>query len=99
MAWYSALPRVTLTEIIRFHVELERIHPFRDGNGRVGRLISFKECLRHNIVPFLIEDTKKMYYYRGLALWDKEPGHLTDTCLDGQDIARKMLDKYEIPAP
>ena len=72
------------------------IHPFQDGNGRVGRLVAFKECLRHNIVPFLIEDSKKMFYFRGLTEWDGEKGWLTDTCLDGQDTFKKLLATFEI---
>ncbi len=72
------------------------IHPFQDGNGRVVRLVAFKECLRHNIVPFLIEDSKKMFYYQGLTEWDGEKGWLTDTCLDGQDTFKKLLATFEI---
>ena len=69
---YEALETVSIDDIIRFHCEFERIHPFQDGNGRAGRLIALKECLRYNIVPFIIEDSKKMYYYRGLSEWDTE---------------------------
>ena len=83
-------------EIVEFHVEFEKIHPFQDGNGRVGRLIAFKECLKNNIVPFIILDSKKMFYYRGLANWDKERGWLLDTCLDGQDIVKRYLDYFKI---
>ena len=93
---YEALPDVSVEDIIRFHYEFERIHPFRDGNGRVGRLIALKECLRRNIVPFIIEDTKKLYYYRGLAEWETEPGYLTDTCLDGQDTFRRLLALFDL---
>ncbi len=93
---YEAIEAVTINDIIRFHWEFERIHPFQDGNGRVGRLIALKECLRHGIVPFLIEDDKKLYYYRGLAEWENERGWLTDTCLDGQDTFRRLLDMFEI---
>ena len=74
----------------------EKIHPFQDGNGRVGRLICFKECLRVGIVPFIIEDSKKMFYYRGLKEWDSEPGYLIETCLDGQDTYKKLLNYFEI---
>lgn len=93
---YNALPSVTIEDIIRFHYQFERIHPFQDGNGRVGRLIALKECLRHGIVPFIIEDKKKMFYYRGLSEWGNEPGYLIDTCLDGQDTFKCLLDMFEI---
>jgi len=83
-------------EIVAFHVEFERIHPFQDGNGRVGRLIAFKECLKNNIVPFIILDSKKMYYYRGLKNWNQEHGWLIDTCLDGQDTVKAYLDYFKI---
>ncbi len=95
----GATEGISFNDIIRFHYEFERIHPFQDGNGRVGRLIALKECLRWNIVPFLIEDTKKVYYYRGLSMWEEEKGYLTDTCLDGQDTFRKLLEMFEIPVP
>ncbi len=94
---YNRQPAVTIHDIIALHAEFERIHPFQDGNGRVGRLVALKECLRWNIVPFLIEDAKKSFYYRGLSLWEKEKGWLTDTCLDGQDTIRRLLDELEIP--
>ena len=93
---YHRKPTVTLEDIIAFHVVFERIHPFQDGNGRVGRLIALKECLRHNIVPFLIEDIKKAYYYRGLAEWDNTPEFLIGTCLDGQDTFRRLLAMFKI---
>ncbi len=93
---YDPLPAVTIHDIIRFHYDFERIHPFQDGNGRVGRLIALKECLRFSIVPFIIEDPKKMYYYRGLSEWEREKGYLTDTCLDGQDTFRKLLNMFDI---
>ena len=96
LAGYEAIEAVTINDTIRFHWEFERIHPFQDGNGRVGRLIALKECLRHGIVPFLIEDDKKLYYYRGLAEWERERGWLTDTCLDGQDTFRRLMDMFEI---
>ena len=96
LAGYEAIEAVSINDIIRFHWEFERIHPFQDGNGRVGRLIALKECLRHGIVPFLIEDDKKLYYYRGLAEWERERGWLTDTCLDGQDTFRRLMDMFEI---
>ena len=88
---YNAKASVTLGDIIAFHAEFESIHPFQDGNGRVGRLIVLKECLHHNIIPFIIEDRKKLLYYRGLAEWNNEKGWLTDTCLDGQDAFIKLL--------
>ena len=94
---YNALPSVTIYDVIALHAEFEYIHPFQDGNGRVGRLISLKECLRHGIIPFIIEDSKKLYYYRGLSEWKSEKGWLTDTCLDGQDTFIRLLDMLDIP--
>ena len=88
--------KVGISDIIEFHYNFEKIHPFQDGNGRVGRLICFKECLRFNIVPFIIEDSKKSFYYRGLKEWNTEKGYLTDTCLDGQDTYKKLLDYFGI---
>ena len=93
---YNAKNIVTINDIIAFHADFEYIHPFQDGNGRVGRLIALKECLRHNIVPFIIEDSKKSYYYRGLNEWNNEKGWLTDTCLDGQDRFKRLLDMLDI---
>ena len=93
---YNVKSEVKIEDVIAFHAAFEKIHPFQDGNGRVGRLIALKECLRHNIVPFLIEDGKKAFYYRGLAEWDNEKGYLTDTCLDGQDAFRLLLKTFEI---
>lgn len=93
---YEALSEVTIKDIINFHYEFESIHPFQDGNGRVGRLIALKECLRYSIVPFIIEESKKNFYYRGLSQWKNEPGYLTDTCLDGQDTFRRLIKKFEI---
>ena len=94
---YNAKENVTIEDIIEFHAEFEHIHPFQDGNGRVGRLVALKECLRHNIIPFIIEDAKKSFYYRGLSEWKNERGYLTDTCLDGRDTFVRMLDMLEIP--
>lgn len=93
---YNSRATVTIQDIIDFHSDFEHIHPFQDGNGRVGRLIALKECLRHNIIPFIIEDSKKNFYYRGLSEWDNEKGWLTDTCLDGQDTFIRLLDMLDI---
>ena len=93
---YASINSVTINDVIRFHYEFERIHPFQDGNGRVGRLIALKECLRFSIVPFIIEDSKKMFYYRGLSEWEHEKGYLTETCLDGQDTFRKLMAMFDI---
>lgn len=93
---YNKKDTHTLEEIIEFHVKFERIHPFQEGNGRVGRMIAFKECLKNNIVPFIILDSKKMFYYRGLKNWNKERGWLIDTCLDGQDTVKSYLDYFGI---
>ena len=93
---YNAKEEKTLEGILDFHVKFERIHPFQDGNGRVGRLIMFKECLKYNIVPFIIEDNLKMFYYRGLKEWNNEKGYLTDTCLTAQDKYKTYLDYFRI---
>lgn len=93
---YNTKKNVTVEDIIALHAEFEYIHPFQDGNGRVGRLITLKECLRHNVIPFIIEDSKKNFYYRGLKEWRNEKGWLTDTCLDGQDTFVRLLDMLEI---
>ena len=96
LAEYNAVKDKTLEEIIDFHVRFESIHPFQDGNGRVGRLIMFKECLRNGIVPFIIDDDMKLFYYRGLHEWSGEQGYLTDTCLAAQDKFKKYLDYFRI---
>ena len=94
---YNAVPKKTLDDILDFHVRFERIHPFQDGNGRVGRLIMFKECLKYNIIPFIIEENLKLFYYRGLKEWYNEKGYLTDTCLTAQDKYKAYLDYFRIP--
>ena len=94
---YNAQKVITINDVIAFHAEFEYIHPFQDGNGRVGRLVALKECLRHNIIPFIIEDSKKYYYYRGLSEWKNEKRWLTDTCFDGQDTFVRLLDALDIP--
>ena len=93
---YNNKEEKTFDDILDFHVKFERIHPFQDGNGRVGRLIMFKECLKYNIVPFIIEDNLKMFYYRGLKEWDNEKGDLTDTFLKAQDRYKAYLDYFRI---
>lgn len=93
---YNTKGNKTLNEILEFHVKFESIHPFQDGNGRVGRLIMFKECLKYNIVPFIIEDNLKLYYYRGLKEWNQEKGYLTDICLAAQDKYKAYLDFFRI---
>ena len=93
---YNGKEEKNFEDILDFHVKFERIHPFQDGNGRVGRLIMFKECLKYNIVPFIIEDNLKMFYYRGLKEWNNEKGYLTDTCLTAQDKYKAYLDYFRI---
>ena len=93
---YNGKEEKTFEDVLDFHVKFERIHPFQDGNGRVGRLIMFKECLKYNIVPFIIEDSLKMFYYRSLKEWNNEKGYLTDTCLTAQDKYKAYLDYFRI---
>ena len=93
---YNSKKVKTLEDILEFHVRFERIHPFQDGNGRVGRLIMFKECLKYNIVPFIIDDDLKIFYYRGLKEWNQERGYLIDTCLAAQDKYKAYLDYFRI---
>lgn len=93
---YNQKENHSFEEIVEFHVKFERIHPFQDGNGRVGRLIILKECLKNNIVPFVILDSKKMFYYRGLKNWNQQRDWLLDTCLDGQDAVKAYLDYFGI---
>lgn len=94
MEWYNSLEEITIKEIVEFHYRFERIHPFQDGNGRVGRIIMFKECLNNNIVPFIILDKEKLFYYRGLKEYKNEKGYLLDTCLNAQDQYKKMVEYY-----
>lgn len=93
---YRQKENASFEDIVEFHYHFEKIHPFQDGNGRVGRLIMFKECLKNNIVPFIIDETHKLYYYRGLKEFESERGYLMDTCLSAQDSYREML-KYFAP--
>lgn len=93
---YNAKKDITFEDIVAFHVAFERIHPFQDGNGRIGRLIQFKECLKFNIVPFIIDEDHKLFYYRGLKEWDREKGFLMDTCLSAQDRFKAYLDYFRI---
>lgn len=93
---YGALEERSIDDLLDFHVRFERIHPFQDGNGRVGRLLLFKECLRSGIVPFVIGEDRKAFYYRGLAEWDRERGYLRDTCLAAQDDLKAWLDYFRI---
>ncbi len=96
MEWYNSLSKITIKEIIEFHARFEKIHPFQDGNGRVGRMIMFKECLKNNIIPFIILDKDKLFYYRGLKEYqgNREKGYLIDTCLNAQDQYIKMIEYY-----
>lgn len=96
LAWYTNINEVTLEIILEFHYRFENIHPFQDGNGRIGRLIMFKECLKNNIVPFIIDDDLKFFYYRGLKEWISTPGYLFDTCLSAQDKFKSYLDYFQI---
>ena len=93
---YRELETVSFDDLLDFHYWFESIHPFQDGNGRIGRLILFKECLRNGIVPFIIEDDMKMYYYRGLQQWKNEKGYLREPCLAAQDRFKSYLDYCEI---
>lgn len=94
MDWYNSLENKTLNEIVEFHVKFERIHPFQDGNGRVGRIIMFKECLKNGIIPYIILNKDKLFYYRGLKEYKNEKGYLIDTCLNAQDQYIKMIEYY-----
>lgn len=92
--WYNSLEKIKIEDIIEFHYRFECIHPFQDGNGRVGRIIMFKECLKNNIIPFIILDKDKLFYYRGLKEYKSEKGYLIDTCLNAQDQYKKMIEYY-----
>lgn len=96
LKWYNSLENITINDIIEFHVKFEKIHPFQDGNGRIGRIIAFKECLKNNIVPFIILDKDKLFYYRGLKEYqlNKEKGYLIDTCLNAQEQYERMVRNY-----
>ncbi len=96
LATYNAKKEKTLHDILDFHVKFERIHPFQDGNGRVGRLLMFKECLAQGVVPFIITEELKMFYCRGLQEWGHIDGYLTDTCLSAQDDYKMVLDRLQI---
>ena len=96
MQWYNSLTNISIKEIIEFHARFEKIHPFQDGNGRIGRIIAFKECLKNNIIPFIILDRDKIFYYRGLKEYQnkREKGFLIDTCLNAQDMFKSMIEYY-----
>lgn len=96
LEWYESFKQITINEIIEFHAKFEKIHPFQDGNGRVGRIIAFKECLKNNIVPFIILDKEKLFYYRGLNQYqtNKEKGYLMDTCLNAQDQYSNIVKSF-----
>lgn len=93
---YRQEESVSLESILDFHVSFERIHPFQDGNGRVGRLIMLKECLNHQVTPFIITDELKYFYYRGLNEWGDINGFLMDTCLTAQDKFKRYLEYFRI---
>ena len=96
LEWYKSIKLKTINDIIEFHANFEKIHPFQDGNGRIGRIIAFKECLKNNIVPFIILDKDKLFYYRGLNQYqtNTEKGYLIDTCLNAQDQYTEMIKYY-----
>jgi Fic family protein len=92
--WYLAREITSFETIVEYHYRFEKIHPFQDGNGRVGRLILFRECLKHNVVPFIIDDSHKQFYYRGLKEFERVPGYLMDTCLSAQDTFKQWIDYF-----
>ena len=91
---YQQKETVTFEDVVEFHYHFEKIHPFQDGNGRVGRLIIFKECLKYNIIPFIVDERHKLYYYRGLKEFENERGYLIDTCLSAQDMYIELLEYF-----
>ena len=92
--WYNDLPAIELETIVEYHYRFEQIHPFQDGNGRVGRLIMFRECLRNAIVPFIIDERHKQFYYRGLKEFGSLRGYLLDTCLSAQDTYKEWIQYF-----
>lgn len=96
LTWYNSIKHVSFEDIVEFHYRFETIHPFQDGNGRVGRLIAFKECLKNNIVPFYIDDNYKVEYYRGLKEWNIDKNYLIETCRFGQDLYKRLLDYFQV---
>ena len=96
ISWYNSLKKVTFEDIVEFHYRFELIHPFQDGNGRIGRLIAFKQCLDSNIIPFYIDDGNKWFYYRGLREWNSDKNYLIETCRFGQDQYKSLLKYFGI---
>ena len=93
---YNAIPQIKFDDILNFHVQFERIHPFQDGNGRVGRLVMFWQCLQSGIVPFIITEELRLFYYRGIQNWGHTDGFMRDTCLTAQDNYKALLDYFKI---
>lgn len=96
LTWYNSIKHVTIEDIAEFHYRFETIHPFQDGNGRIGRLLAFKECLKNNIVPFYIDDNYKFEYYRGLKEWNIDKNYLIETFKFGQDLYKRLLDYFQV---
>ena len=96
IAWYNSLKKVTFEDIVEFHYRFETIHPFQDGNGRIGRLIAFKQCLEQNLIPFYIDDANKWLYYRGLREWTIDRNYLIETCRFGQDQYKSLLKYFDV---